>query len=281
VGQIIKRAIRSDMEVDRAENVGGEIIRRIVGRVQHTNPTAADVGEKIFANESTRKLQHRRIVERCADDGAASGAARPVPIEEDRVPEIWIRRGSRTFCDRPAIVRSGNTVINFLPRALTNVVDKHASGSRLKCEREWIAQTDRPNRAVRSGSRAGYSRKRSGIIRRDGAVGIDAENFSQTIAQRLRVGAVSILTDTGVQLAVRSKMDRATIMIRGVAQVVEIDQDELAVSRGDISGCREPTYTIMRRGTMHGVIKVNEMVACEIRIERHAEKPSLAVRIDR
>src|SRR5215475_10475140 len=137
------------MEIDRAENVGGEIIRRIVGRVQHTNPTAADVGEEIFANETARKLQHRRIVERSADDGAASGAARPVAIEENRIPEIWIRRGSRTFCDRPAIVGSGNTVINFLPRALTNVVDKQTRGSRLKGEREWIAQTDSPNRAVR------------------------------------------------------------------------------------------------------------------------------------
>ena len=29
-------------------------------------------------------------------------------------------------------------------------------------------------------------------------------------------------------------MDRATIVIGGVAQVVEIDQDELAVGRGDI-----------------------------------------------
>ena len=128
-----------------------------------------------------------------------------MPIEEDRVPEIWIRRRSRTFCDRPAIVRSGNTVINFLPRGFTNVVDKQASGSRLKREREWIAQTDRPNRAVRSGSRAGDSRKRSGIIRRNGAVGIDAQNFSQTIAQRLRVRAVSIFTDASVQLAAGPK----------------------------------------------------------------------------
>ena len=73
-----------------------------------------------------------------------------------------------------------------------------------------------------------------GIIRRNGAVGIDAQNFSQTIAQRLRVRAVSIFTDASVQLAVWSKMDRATIVIGGVAQVVEIDQDELAVGRRDI-----------------------------------------------
>src|SRR5882724_169029 len=158
-GQIIKRAIRPDVEIDGAGNFGRKITRRIIERVQHTNPTGAQVGEEIFANESARKLQHRGIVERSADDGASSGAARPVPIVEDRVPEIWIRRGSRTFCGRPAIVRSGNTVINFLPRACTNVVDKQASGSRLKREREWIAQTDRPNRAVRAGSRAGDSRK--------------------------------------------------------------------------------------------------------------------------
>ena len=137
--QIIKRAIRSDVKIDGAGNIGGKITRRIVGRVQHTNPTAAQVGEEIFAEKTRRKLQYRRIVERSSDDGAASGAARPMPIVEDRVPEIWIRRGSRTFCDWPAIVRSGNAVINFLPRALTNVVDKQASGSRLKRERERIA----------------------------------------------------------------------------------------------------------------------------------------------
>jgi hypothetical protein len=130
---------------------------------------------------------------------------------------------------------------------LTNVVDKHASGSRLKREREWIAQTDGPNRAVRAGSRPGDSRKRSGIILRNGAVGIDAQNFSQTIAQRLRVRAVSIVTDTSVQLAVWPKMDRATIVIGGVAQVVEIDQDELAVRRGDIPVRPKPTYAVMRR----------------------------------
>jgi hypothetical protein len=42
-------------------------------------------------------------------------------------------------------------------------------------------------------------------------------------------------------------MNRATIVIGGVAQVVEIDQDELAVGRGDISVGRKPAYAIMRR----------------------------------
>src|SRR6202035_4041967 len=119
----------------------------IVGRIQHPDPTAAQVGEEILPNETARKLQDRRIVKRSADDGTASRAARPVPIVKDRVPEIWIRRGGRAFCRRPAIVRSGNTIINFLPRALTNVVDEQASGSGLKGKCEWGAQTHRPNRS--------------------------------------------------------------------------------------------------------------------------------------
>ena len=70
-------------------------------------------------------------------------------------------------------------------------------------------------------------------------------------------------------------------MIGGVAQVVEINQDELAVGRRDIPVRSKPAYAVMRRGTRHGVIQVNVMVACEIRIERHAQKTALAVRIDR
>src|ERR1700730_12483795 len=148
VRQIIKRTVRSDVQIDRAGNSAGKITRRIAGRIQHTDPTAAQVGEEILPSETARKLQDRRIVERSADNGTASRAARPVPIVKDRVPEIWIRRGSRTFFCRPAIVRSGNTIIDFLPRALTNVVDEQASGSGLKRECEWIAQTHGPNRAV-------------------------------------------------------------------------------------------------------------------------------------
>src|SRR6202171_4941019 len=123
VRQIIKRTVRSDVQIDRAGNSAGKITRRIVGRIQHTDPTTAQVGKEILPSETARKLQDRRIVERFADNGTASRAVRPVPIVKDRVPEVWIRWRSRTFFRRPAIVRSGNTIIDFLPRALTNVVD--------------------------------------------------------------------------------------------------------------------------------------------------------------
>src|SRR5437660_6497953 len=152
VRQIIKRTVRSDVQMDRAGNYAGKITCRIVGRIQHPDPTTAQVGEEILPNETARKLQDRRIIKRSADNGTASRAARPVSVVKDRVPEIWIRRRSRTFCRRPAIVRSGNTIINFLPRALTNVVNEQASGSRLKRERKWVAQTYCPNRAVGAGS---------------------------------------------------------------------------------------------------------------------------------
>src|SRR5205807_10661344 len=122
-----------------------------------------------------------------------------------------------------------------------------ASGSGLKGEREWVAQTHRPNRAVRTGSRAGDSRKRCGIIRRNGAVGIDAQNFAQAIAQRLRVCAVRILTDAGVKLAIRPEMDGTAIVVGGATQVVEVDQNELAAGHGDIAVRRKPAYAIMRR----------------------------------
>src|ERR1700686_4886931 len=121
------------------------------------------------------------------------------------ISKVGIRRGARAFTIAPALIRSGDAVVNFFPRTLTYVVDEQTTRARLKRESERIAQAQRPNFLASSRSVEEW------IVGRDRAVRIDAQNLSQEIGERLRVGAVGVLADRDIQLAVRAKVDRAAV----------------------------------------------------------------------
>src|SRR5206468_642753 len=108
-----------------------------------------------------RKLADCGIVKRAAHDCAALG----VRILIDRIAEAGIRRTARAFAIWPAVVGASNAVVDFLPRALPDVVDEHSPRDWLDRERKRIAQAERPDGAIHSGGRVV---KR--IVARNGAV---------------------------------------------------------------------------------------------------------------
>src|SRR5205814_8247887 len=83
--------------------------------------------------------------------GASGSAGIGVGVLKERIAEVCIRRCAGAFTGGPAIVRSSYSVIDFLPCALSDIVDKHPAGSRLETERKRITQPERPDRSVGAG----------------------------------------------------------------------------------------------------------------------------------
>ena len=59
---------------------------------------------------------------------------------KERIAKVHVRRRTKTFAGRPAVIRSSDSVVDFLPGALAHVVDEQPAGSRLKPEGERIPQ---------------------------------------------------------------------------------------------------------------------------------------------
>ena len=53
------------------------------------------------------------------------------------------------------------------------------------------------------------------VVGGDRAVGIDPEDLAEQVVQGLGVGAVGVLADADVELAVGSEVDRAPVMVGG------------------------------------------------------------------
>jgi hypothetical protein len=87
----------------------------------------------------------------------------------------------------------------------------------------------------------------------------------------LRVRAVRIVADGDVQLAVGSEVDCAAVVIRGAAQIVELEQNRFAAGNRDIAVCGETAQAIVNRRRRRRVVHVYEVVRREVRVERDAE----------
>jgi hypothetical protein len=69
-------------------------------------------------------------------------------ILEERIAEARVGGRTGSFAIRPAIVRPGDAVIDFLERVLANVIDEHARRAWLEGERVGISQAHGPDRPV-------------------------------------------------------------------------------------------------------------------------------------
>ena len=67
------------------------------------------------------------------------------------------------------------------------------------------------------------------------------------VAECLRICAVGILAHGDVQLAIRSKMDCAAIVIRGARQIVELENDHFAAGHGHVAIRGEAADAIVPR----------------------------------
>src|ERR1700754_1327506 len=101
-------------------------------------------------------------------------------VRKQRRPESRIRCGA--FCGGPTVIRTGDAVVDLFPGVLTNVVDEQASGAGLKRERKRIAQAECPDRSIRTRCCV-----EEGVVVWNRAVGVDTQNFPETIGECLRV----------------------------------------------------------------------------------------------
>src|SRR5207253_1312213 len=114
------------------------------------------------------------IVERTPGNGVALVGASAVHVGEQRSAEGGVR--GRPLGARPAIVGAGHALVDFLPGVLANVVDKHSPRAWLESKGERVAQSQRPNGAVRSRGRV---EKR--IVGGNAAVLVDPEHFAEAV----------------------------------------------------------------------------------------------------
>src|SRR5262249_33677386 len=118
------------------------------GRRQTVNPLVAVVGVVI------RIAVLARIpgsgVERTTGDRATRRRSRAVIVRDQWIAVI---RGAaiKTFVNRPAIVGSGYSFVDFLPGVLAHVVDMHAAVDRMEIKGKRISQAHHPDRLVEPG----------------------------------------------------------------------------------------------------------------------------------
>src|SRR4029077_613502 len=107
------------MEINRIDDAGREAGGRAASGIEDADPAAAQISKKILTDIGGRKLKHRRVIKNAADNGAAGGGGRSATIVVDRTAERWI--AGRTFGCRPAVVRTGNAVVDFFPGRLAHI----------------------------------------------------------------------------------------------------------------------------------------------------------------
>ena len=98
------------------------------------DPARAQVGEEILAEIARGELWRTRVVESAAGNRAGAVA---VVVKEERSTKTRI--SCRTFGSWPAIVRSGDPIVDLLPCALSNIINEHPPGARLKRKGEWVS----------------------------------------------------------------------------------------------------------------------------------------------
>src|SRR5258708_1429219 len=74
-------------------------------------------------------------------------------------------------------------------------------------------------------------------------------------------------------------MDRAAVVIARCAQVVEIENNQLASGHDYIAVCRKATNAIMRWRSGHRVIDVEKVIGGEVGVKSNPEQAALTRRI--
>ena len=114
------------------------------------------------------------------------------------------------------------------------------------------------------------------IVGRNRAVLVDAQHLSQHVPHRLRIRAVGVLTDGDVELPIGAEVQRAAVVVRGAAQVVEVEDHDLAAGDGDVAIGGEPADAVVHGGRRRRVVDVDEPVGGKCRIEGDSKQTALA-----
>ena len=100
------------------------------------------------------------------------------------------------------------------------------------------------------------------------------------LLKRLRVGAVGVLADRGVELAVGAEGERAAVVVGGAAEVVELEDDDFAAGHRDVAVGGEAADAVVDGRRRRRVVDVDEVVRRKVRVEGDAEQAALARGVD-
>ena len=188
-------------------------------------------------------------------------------VRIDRALEL--RVGRVAFAVGPAEIAPRDALVDLLEGCFADVVDVHQARARLDVKRVGIAQTVRPDGPVDAGCLV-----QERVVRRDRAVGVDAEDLAERVRQRLRVAERLVVADGDVELSVGAELERGG-GVDGVHRVGQVEHVHLAAGHGDVAVQRESADAIVgRRGrrSADGVRDVDELVGREVRIKSEAEE---------
>jgi hypothetical protein len=90
--------------------------------------------------------------------------------------------------DRPSVVLPRRYLVDLFPSVLAYLVDEHIGYTRLNVQAERLAQRKRPDSPA--GTRGAIE---EGVVGRDGAVAVDAQDLAADGAKRLRIGGVGVV----------------------------------------------------------------------------------------
>ena len=132
-------------------------------------------------------------------------------------------------------------------------------------EGEGVAKSESPDGAAASGR--GVC---EGVVRGDGAVGVEPEHLAEVAFERLRDGALRVLADGDVELAVGAEVHRAAVVYGRAAEVVQTEDESLAVWNGRVAVGRQAADAVVARRRQNCVVDVYEAVVREVRVEGDA-----------
>ena len=279
-GQIIEEAVGADGRIERAdgarvdrvgverERKGRERSHRLRRRIEHLDELLKAIREEIFADELRREIRHVRIVKCAARDGAAGRESRRMRVGVDR--RLKPGSGGKSLEGGPAVIPAREDFVDFFPQKRTDIIDKQPTRAGLKCHRIGIAETQGVDGAVIP---RGDVEER--IVRRDRAVGINAQNFSHRRRHRLGIGRDIVFAGRKIEFAVRAELDAPAVVPAGGRERGQFKQHELRSGIGDIPGDRETTQAIVARRGGDRIINVKEAVNGEIRIDLDAVQAAL------
>ena len=235
--EVVKRAVRSLLHPNWISNL--RVIRCAVRWLEVEDPgdrracciqrQALEPVLCVIADEEVALVRARigaTTVDEAADDACVSSCMR---VRVDGVGDVCGRAVS--LAEWPPVVGATLDEIQLLPSrrrvVAADVADIHVAGDRIERESIGVAKPVRPDLilvpAVSVDER---------VVRRNGAVGIDAQDLAVVVRQRLGIRRKPVVAHRYVELSVGPEADRRPVMYVGGRVGVVLPEHDLAVRDG-------------------------------------------------
>lgn len=280
-------AVNAHEHIDRRIADAGKCVSGVaIDRIEPPDEPAPEVGKEVVA-AVRRWIRSGRRVKRAACNGKAGkksprpGAGRrriAVPVGKQRRIDacadiVW------AFGARPSKVCASPGHIDFFPGIGASVIDIKAPRRGVYREAERVAQAVRPH-----GARQSLLVGEKGVVLRNAAVAVQAQQLAQRAAQVLGFAWIGVLANSDVELAIGAEVQGAAVVVGRCGQGWEIDQYRLAQRHCLIALCGEAADAVVgcagcaRR---HRVVHKDKGRCRKIEVQRDSNQAAFARRVNR